>query len=217
MKYYDINQYQLSVTEMSILRDMIYSKDKHLTPFTSGDISKKYALQESETFDILSRLADMGLITKTSLSDDDVMINMTEEQYFNVLRILYTLNDITTSVCEMNIDEIERIVSAYRQIEEHLQHHDIQGYNLSMDDVSVLRVIVQLAIEGFNATMVDLREQLSSLGDVYYLELILNRLSQYNLITYDNDRNMHYLSSEQHKKATDIILDVRQMLNDNIL
>ena len=65
--------------------------------------------------------------------------------------------------------------------------------------------------------MVDLREQLSSLGDVYYLKLILNRLSQYNLITYDNDRNTHYLSSEQHKKATDIILDVRQMLNNSIL
>lgn len=217
MKYYDVSQYQLSVTEMSILRDMVYSKDKHLTPFTSGDISKKYALQESETLDMLSRLADMGLITTTSLSDDEVSLDMTEEQYFNVLRMFYAFNDTTTSICEISIDEIERVVSAYRRIEEHLLHHDIQGYHLSMDDIRVLRLVVQLTIEELDITTEDLNERLFPLENGSRMMLILNRLSQYDLITYDINKETHYLSNEQHKKATNIILDVHQMLNNNIL
>lgn len=217
MKNYDINLCQLSVMDMNILKDIMYSNKKGLVKLTSHDISKIYASQEKEAFNTLLRLQIKGLITEKSLDNDEVVFDMTDEQYFNALRILYNFNDVTTSICEMSIDDITRISLAYHQIEQHLQNHDIQGYDLSMDDVRVLRIIVQLAIEGFNTAMVDLREQLSSLGDVYYLTLILNRLSDYHLITYDDSKSSYYVSDEQYQKAINIVLDVHQMLNKHIL
>lgn len=217
MKNYDINLCQLSVMDMNILKDIMYSNKKGLVKLTSHDISKIYASQEKEVFNTLLRLQIKGLITEKSLDNDEVVFDMTDEQYFNALRILYNFNDVTTSICEMSIDDITRISLAYHQIEQYLQNHDIQGYDLSMDDVRVLRIIVQLAIEGFNTAMVDLREQLSSLGDVYYLTLILNRLSDYHLITYDDSKSSYYVSDEQYQKAINIVLDVHQMLNKHIL
>ena len=213
----DINQYPLSIMDVTVLKDIMQLTKRGLNPLTSHGISKIYETQEKEVFDTLSRLEDNDLVTQKSLNDGDIAFVMTKRQCFNVLRIFYRFNDVTTSICEMNIDDIAHISRTYRQIEQHLQHHNIQGYDLSIDDVRVLRLIIQLSIEGFDATITELHERLLSIGNVDKLTLILNRLLDYDLINYDNNNSSYNILNYQIQKATHIVSDVHQMLNRNIL